>query len=84
MDDDVVIAFMPALVALLTRAEQLKGQPLTEAEALRIRDNAICATVTPAQAQSLAEERGYDDIDPEDCWAQWQQVRASLAAENGK
>ena len=84
MEDDVAIVFTPALVAVLARAEQLKGQPLTEAEVLRIRDNAIYATMTQAQAQSLAESRGYDDLDPEGCWVQWQQVRASLAAEKGK
>ena len=77
-NSNTVIVFIPALAPLLLRAEQLKGQPLTEAEVLRIRDHAICATVSREAAARLEEERGYRDIDPENCWAEWQELRLTL------
>ena len=72
------IVFVPTLGSLLVRAENLKGAPLTEPEVLGIRDNAICMTVSPEQARAIAESRGYEDLDPEHVWAEWQQLRAEL------
>jgi hypothetical protein len=77
-DPDTVIVFIPSLGALLVRAEDLKGSPLTEEEVLRIRDNAFCITATPEQARGIAESRGYADLDPENVWAEWQQLRTDL------
>lgn len=78
-EEPVVIVFVPALAPLLVRAEQLKGAPLTEAEVVRIRDEAICVTMTQSQARALAENRGYDDLDPENCWSQWLVLREEIA-----
>jgi hypothetical protein len=33
----------------------------------------------PVFSPALAEKRGYNDIDPEQAWEQWQQVRQELA-----
>lgn len=77
-DDDVVIAFIPALAAILLRAEHLKGEPLTEEQVLAVRDNAICATMSRTAALALDEQRGYSDIDPDNCWAEWQQLRLTF------
>jgi hypothetical protein len=77
-DAELVIVFMPALAALLLRAEQLKGEPLTEEEVYRIRDHAICVTTTPEAAAAVEAERGYADLDPENAWQQWQQLRLTL------
>ena len=77
-DDPLVLVFIPALAPLLVRAEQLKGSPLTEEEVLRVRDNAICVRMAAEQAAATQEQRGYQDIDPEDCWAQWQELREEL------
>jgi hypothetical protein len=75
-DDGVLIpVFMPALVALLMRAEQDKGAPLTEAEVLAIRDGATCVMSPRHAADAVTEARGYDDLVPEDCWSQWQEFR---------
>ena len=77
-DDDLSPVFMPALVALLIRAEQLNGAPLTRNQVIAIRDNAHC-TMLPASAKASVEEaRGYADIDPERCWEDWQVVRTTL------
>jgi hypothetical protein len=79
-DDSIVLVPMPALVAILLHAERTKGTPLTEAEVLRIRDECACVALGTVAAQMMAEKRGYDDIDPENAWEDWQAVRGSLAA----
>lgn len=76
MSDDLVLVFIPALVALLTAAETERERPLTEAEVIAIRDEAVTIALPRAEAQSMAAARGYDDIDPEHAWEQWQAVRA--------
>ena len=79
--DAVIPVFIPPLVALLWNLEQQKGAPLSEAEVLQIRDGAVCMTMSRAMARKLAESRGYDDIDPEDVWREWQAARARLVAD---
>lgn len=83
-DEPLVPVFVPALVALLQFAEDQKGSPLTEDEVLEIRDNGSCIALTVPDAAAMAEARGYDDLDPEDCWEQWQQLRAFLEAPSGQ
>ena len=79
-DQPLVPVFMPALAPLLIEAEELKGSPLTEAEALRIRDEAQ-SVVTPRDvARAVAKSRGYEDLDPENCWADWQVLRRELGS----
>ncbi len=75
-DDELVPVFIPALVLLLHEGERAKGSPLTEDEALAIRDNGTCIMLRRSAADAMAESRGYPDLDPEDCWEQWQVVRA--------
>jgi uncharacterized protein YeaC (DUF1315 family) len=77
-DEQLIPVFIPALAPLLVRAEQLKGAPLTEEEVLRVRDNAICVMMTAQQKAATEEQRGYQDIDPENCWAEWQELREEL------
>jgi hypothetical protein len=50
LPDGLTILLVPALLALLTRAEQLKGSPLTEEQVLRIRDVAVVVTRADAAA----------------------------------
>lgn len=52
--------------------------PLTADEVLSIRDKAACVMMSTSQAARLAESRGYDDIDPENCWYEWQMLRREL------
>ena len=78
-EDDVVPVFIPALVALLVRAEELNGAPLTRNQVIAIRDNANCVMLPPAVNAEMEKERGYADIDPERCWEDWLIVRAELA-----
>ena len=78
-DDDLVLQFIPALVAVLLNAERAKGSPLTEVEVLEIRDGATCVRLSRSAAEAATEQRGYPDLDPERCWEQWQDVRTQLA-----
>lgn len=70
--------FMPPLALMLARAEQVKGSALTETEVLRIRDKAPCITMDADDARKLEESRGYRDVDPENCWADWHRLRAQV------
>ena len=77
-DTDLVPVFIPALGAILIAAEDNKGEPLTSEEVVSIRDNTTCIMMTHADSAKLAESRGYDDIDPENCWYDWQMLRRKL------
>jgi hypothetical protein len=74
-EEPLIPVFMPTLAALLMNREQEKGAPLTEAEVLEIRDTAIVMMMPESQADAMNDARGYLDIDPENCWQEWQQLR---------
>lgn len=76
--DPLCLVFVPALVALLTAAEDKKGAPLTELEVCDIRDRATCVALPFSTALAMEAERGYPDIVAEDCWYEWQRVRPSF------
>lgn len=82
--DDLVIAPVPALVALLLNLEQKKGSALTEAEVLEARDNAACIAMPRSAYRAVSEARGYDDIDPERVWEDWLDFKASLDEGEGQ
>jgi hypothetical protein len=77
--EDLVIYPIPSLVALLLNLEKSKGSPLTEHEVIEVRDNCASIAVPPDVARRMDESRGYRDIDPEDCWEEWQKARQQLA-----
>lgn len=74
----LVIYPVPSLVATLLNREKTKGSPLTEEEVIQIRDNCGAIAVPFDVAQQMDESRGYRDIDPENCWEEWQQARKEL------
>lgn len=75
---DTVPVFTPPLALMLARAEELKGQPLTESEVQKLRDRAPCILMERADAERMREERGYRDVNPEDCWADWHRARVDM------
>lgn len=77
-DDPLVLTMVPALVAILLNREDAKGSPLTEEEVIAIRDSAACIALPATVAAEVAKRRGYDDIDPEGCWEQWQAARSEI------
>jgi hypothetical protein len=75
LPEGLVLVFMPSLVALLARAEQLKGAPLTEEQVIRIRDAAQVVVTLPQPAAAVEERRGYADVAPANVWESWQALR---------
>jgi len=76
--EELIIAPVPALVAVLLRLEQEKGSPLTEAEVIAARDGAACIAMPRHAYEAVTAARGYDDINPESAWEEWQRIRATL------
>ena len=76
--DDLVPVFMPALVVLLVHAEDKKGTPLTKDEVHAIRDSGACIMMETIDARKMDDSRGYRDIDPENCWHDWQIARREM------
>lgn len=76
--DNLVPVFMPALVVLLVHAEDKKGTPLTKNEVQSIRDNAACIMMEADDARKMDDSREYRDIDPENCWHDWQMARHAM------
>ncbi|WP_330212117.1 hypothetical protein [Pseudomonas sp. Z18(2022)] len=73
--DPLCLVFVPALVAVLTAAEDRKGSPLTEAEVCDIRDRAVCITLPFSVALDMERQRGYPDLIAENCWSEWQNYK---------
>jgi hypothetical protein len=78
MGDRLIITHIPSLVATLLNKEQAKGSALTQEEVETIRDEAPAKMLTPEQRAAVDEGRGYDDIDPERAWEDWQVARVEL------
>lgn len=74
-DEPIVIVPIPPLVTTLFRLEKEKGSPLSEEEVLAARDSAVCMTMTARHRDQLADKRGYDDINPDNVWVEWQAAR---------
>jgi hypothetical protein len=76
--EELIIYPVPSLVATLLNRERAKGDPLTEQEVIAIRDACPSIALAPEDVRKIDERRGYKDIDPEKCWAEWQRVRSDL------
>jgi hypothetical protein len=81
--DPLIPVFIPALVVILTHEERAKGSPLTREEVLAIRDRGVCMMLRQSAASEMAAKRGYDDVDPESAWEEWQFVRVTLPENQG-
>jgi hypothetical protein len=77
-EENLKLVHIPALVAVLLNAEKKKGSPLTEQEVINIRDSSQCMAMPFDVAEKVAKERGYADINPENAWDEWQNVRQDL------
>ena len=83
-DDPLVATFTPPLVAILLRAEQSYGSPLNREQVLAIRGACTCVMLPKSVAAATAQQRGYEDIDPELAWEQWQEARKELNPPKGE
>jgi len=75
---DTVPVFIPSLALMLAHAEEQKGEPLTESQVQKVRDTAPCVLMERADAEKMREERGFRDVNPEDCWADWHRARVDV------
>jgi hypothetical protein len=78
LSGELVPVFIPTLANLLFNLEKQKGSPLTESEVVAVRDKAVVIALSRAHADELTKRRGYADLDPENCWAEWLLLRHSL------
>ena len=78
-EEELVPTPVPALIVILLNKEREKGAPLTEAEVIEIRDNAVCMVLPISVKIQMEESRGYPDLDPEYVWEQWQTARIQLS-----
>jgi len=79
--EDLVPLFVPPLATLLADAARKKGDRLTEAEVTKIRDAAVVMMVKPAEVAPLEAQRGFRDVDPEDCWRDWHRLRVEMTGD---
>jgi hypothetical protein len=75
LPDGLMLVFMPSLAALLGRAEELTGAPLTEEQVAHIRDAALVVVTQAQPAAAVEDARGYADVDPTKPWESWQAIR---------
>lgn len=78
-DSELEVVFIPPLLQLLISSENNKGLPLAEEEVLNICDNATGILVSKDRARKLEISRGYKDINPENCWEEWQAYKNKSA-----
>jgi hypothetical protein len=69
---------IPSLAALLLKRETDAGHALSRDEVIALRDAAPVIMMAAADARRMRKQRGYEDIDPKDCWRQWQCMRLTL------
>ena len=74
-EEKMTEVFIPALVAMLVRAEELAGGPLTKDEVLRIRDNATVVVQPLSNMPEFLAQRGYHDLYAPEAWEEWQLYR---------
>ena len=67
----MALTFIPALIVLLEARKNTAGRQLTKIEVEEIRDNATVITLPAEIAQAIVNERGYEDIDPDNVWEEW-------------
>jgi hypothetical protein len=77
-DEPLIPTFVPPLITLLLNAERQKGSPLEASEVAAVCDRGVCMMLLKSEAIRLTQARGYEDIDPEHAWDQWQIVRKQI------
>ncbi len=77
-EDNLRPLFVPPLALVLAQAEKLKCEPLTEPEVMLIRDGCIAMMVPADHLPEMAKTRGFIDVVPENCWADWHRLRVQI------
>jgi TPR repeat protein len=69
--EELVLHFALPLLYEFQRHEKEKGSDLTKEEIIAIRDSAVCIALPQSEKHMMDAQRGYKDIDPENCWEEW-------------
>lgn len=77
-EDTLVPVPIPPLVTLLRRLERQKGSALSEEEVLSASGRAVCMMMSRSRRDRMEAERGFQDIDLDNVWAEWQVIRETL------
>jgi hypothetical protein len=70
--EELLIVPVPSLVAVLLALAEEKRRPLTEGEVTGARDGCACIAMPVSAAAKVIEGRGYNDLNPENIWEEWQ------------
>ena len=76
-ENKLFFVFMPSLLARFRDAERASGVPLTLDGAREIRQNAVGVIVSEEIANKLVQRRGFQDLDSQTFWTDWQQIRVA-------
>lgn len=68
MNEELELCFIPPLILLVVSAHNKKGSQLTQEEVESIRDSGTCIALPAGSGRSMADERGYEDFNPERVW----------------
>jgi hypothetical protein len=82
--EPLMIVPVPALCVVLLSLENSLQRPLREAEVLDALDKAACIAMPLSVWKQVEESRGYQDLDPENVWVEWQSLRPSLFANSSE
>jgi hypothetical protein len=77
-EQPLVPVFVPPLASFLAMAERKKGSALTAEEVVSIRDKSPCIMMQAADAAAMSEKRGFVDVNPKNCWADWHRLRVQM------
>ncbi|HUR44380.1 MAG TPA: hypothetical protein VMZ27_00795, partial [Candidatus Saccharimonadales bacterium] len=70
----VALVFIPSLVSRFRAAEQEQG-PLTPDKARQVRLEAEGSLVSEPIAREIEQSRGFQDLDADDFWNDWQRFK---------
>jgi hypothetical protein len=77
-DDELIRVYVPPLVTQLASAERTKGSPLTEVEAVAIRDKSMSLKRKKSDVEKASMARGFADIDAGNIWREWNEIRVQF------
>lgn len=77
-DEELIPVFVPYLAQVIALYAEKKGSPLTEYEVYSARDKAPCIMTPKSMAAKLPNRLGFRDVNPRNCWVDWQRLRVQL------
>jgi len=75
MEDELVITPIPSLLEILIFKEEEKGSSLTQTEVEEIKNKIVCIKIERSKRRKLDEKRGFQDLDLDNAWEQWEAYR---------